>query len=77
MAQLCILVSHHNQQCRKLLGVANAKLGVVKENMEIVQLEQIYEESMDGLNSAVDKADLVLLLSCEHCPFVDFISINV
>jgi len=32
---------------------------------------------MDGKNTAVDKDDLVLLLSCEHCPFGDFVSITV
>lgn len=31
---------------------------------------------MDGRNSVLDKDELVLLLSCEHCPFGDFLSIN-
>jgi hypothetical protein len=39
MSQLSMQVGHHNQQCHKPLGVANAKLGVVKESMEIVELD--------------------------------------
>jgi hypothetical protein len=39
MSQLSILVGHHNKLCQKPLGVANAKLGVVKESIEIVELD--------------------------------------
>lgn len=75
MSFICTPVARHNSECKKALSIYNAKLGIVKEPFELILIEQFYAEHMDGVNAEVEKDDLVIIISCDHCSFIDFVSI--
>lgn len=57
------------------MGLSNVSLGLYREPFELVPIKKFYEESMDGENAEVDEKDLILIINCEECSFIDFVSV--